>query len=135
MSSSGNKFLALSVSAIAVKHTYLNWMNKTLVLESMQWHLGQSGVHLTGCGKTPQAPVWEVLNCMMELLIPEETSPISFKSSCFATFFPTNGSKHTKNMYINFTAAAAAKLFRWCPTLCDSIDSSPSGSPSLGFSR
>lgn len=24
----------------------------------MQWHLGQSGVHLTGCEKMPQAPVW-----------------------------------------------------------------------------
>lgn len=27
-------------------------------------------------------------NCMIELLIPEEMSPISFRSSCFATFFP-----------------------------------------------
>ena len=32
-------------------------------------------------------------------------------------------------------AAAAAKLLQWCPTLWDPIDSSPSGSPSLGFSR
>lgn len=40
---------------------------------------------------------------MMELLIPEETSPISFKSSCFATFFPTKRGKHINNMYINFT--------------------------------
>ena len=32
-------------------------------------------------------------------------------------------------------AAAAAKLLRSCPTLCDPIDSSPPGSPSLGFSR
>ena len=34
-----------------------------------------------------------------------------------------------------FTAAAAAKSPQSCPTLCDSIDSSPPGSRSLGFSR
>ena len=32
-------------------------------------------------------------------------------------------------------AAAAAKLLQLCPTLCDPIDSSPPGSPSLGLSR
>ena len=30
---------------------------------------------------------------------------------------------------------AAAKLLQSCPTLCDPIDGSPPGSPSLGFSR
>ena len=33
------------------------------------------------------------------------------------------------------TAAAAAKSFQLCLTLCNPIDSSPPGSPSLGFSR
>ena len=33
------------------------------------------------------------------------------------------------------TAAAAAKSLQSCLTLCDPIDGSPSGSPSLGFSR
>ena len=33
------------------------------------------------------------------------------------------------------TAAAAAKSLQSCPTLCDPIDGSPLGSPSLGFSR
>ena len=33
------------------------------------------------------------------------------------------------------SAAAAAKLLQSCPTLCDLRDSSPPGSPSLGFSR
>ena len=33
------------------------------------------------------------------------------------------------------SAAAAAKLLQSCPTLCDSIDSSPPGSTILGFSR
>ena len=32
-------------------------------------------------------------------------------------------------------AAAAAKSLQSCPTLCDPIDSSPPGSPILGFSR
>ena len=31
--------------------------------------------------------------------------------------------------------AAAAKSLPSCPTLCDPIDGSPPGSPSLGFSR
>ena len=30
---------------------------------------------------------------------------------------------------------AAAKLLQLCPTLCDPIDGSPPGSPTLGFSR
>ena len=30
---------------------------------------------------------------------------------------------------------AAAKSLQLCPTLCDPIDSSPPGSPVLGFSR
>jgi len=33
------------------------------------------------------------------------------------------------------SAAAAAKSFQSCPTLCDPIDGSPPGSPTLGFSR
>ena len=33
------------------------------------------------------------------------------------------------------TAATAAKSLQSCLTLCDPIDSSPLGSPSLGFSR
>ena len=32
-------------------------------------------------------------------------------------------------------AATAAKLLQSCPTLCDPIDGSPPGPPSLGFSR
>ena len=43
--------------------------------------------------------------------------------------------KHT-NVVLDFAAAAvAAKLFQSCPTLCDPIDGSPPGFPSLGFSR
>ena len=37
-------------------------------------------------------------------------------------------------MIVN-SAAAAAKSLQSCPILCDPIDGSPSGSPSLGFSR
>ena len=32
-----------------------------------------------------------------------------------------------------YSAAAAAKLFQSCPTLCDPIDSSPPGSPIPGI--
>ena len=40
-------------------------------------------------------------------------------------------------MFLKFSlaAATAAKSLQSCPTLCDPIDSSPPGSPSLGFSR
>ena len=46
-------------------------------------------------------------------------------------FFPTAkiiGAEDT-------AAAAAAKSLQSCPTVCDPIDGSPPGSPSLGFSR
>ena len=36
---------------------------------------------------------------------------------------------------LKVAAAAAAKSLQSCPTLCDPIDGSPPGSPSLGFSR
>ena len=39
------------------------------------------------------------------------------------------------NRSLVYTAAAATKLLQSCLTLCDRIDGSPPGSPSLGFSR
>ena len=36
---------------------------------------------------------------------------------------------------IGTAAAAAAKALQSCPTLCDPIEGSPPGFPSLGFSR
>ena len=38
-------------------------------------------------------------------------------------------------IYICDAAAAAAKSLQSCPTLCNPIDGSPPGSPSLGFCR
>ena len=35
----------------------------------------------------------------------------------------------------NLPTTVAAKLLQSCPTLCNPIDGSPPGSPSLGFSR
>ena len=35
--------------------------------------------------------------------------------------------------YYSLSAAAAAKLLRLCPTLCDPIDGSPPGSPVPGI--
>ena len=43
--------------------------------------------------------------------------------------------KFFKSICIALTAATAAKSLQSCPTLCDPIDGSPPGSPSLGFSR
>ena len=37
--------------------------------------------------------------------------------------------------HLHAAAAAAAKSLQSCPTLCDPVDGSPSGSSSLGFSR
>ena len=42
--------------------------------------------------------------------------------------------KNIWNAFIS-SLAAAAKLLQSCATLCDPIDGSPLGSPSLGFSR
>ena len=39
------------------------------------------------------------------------------------------------NVYIHTATAATAKSLQSCPTLCDPIDGSAPGSPSLGFSR
>jgi len=36
-------------------------------------------------------------------------------------------------IYTHAAAAAAAKLLQLCPTLCDSIDGSPPGSPIPGI--
>ena len=36
---------------------------------------------------------------------------------------------------LDLSATATAKSLQLCPTVCDPIDSSPSGTPSLGFSR
>ena len=40
-----------------------------------------------------------------------------------------------QSWYNGIAAAAAAKSLQLCPTLCDPIDGSPPGFPSLGFSR
>ena len=39
------------------------------------------------------------------------------------------------HFYTSVSAAAAVKSLQSCPTLCNPRDSSPPGSPSLGFSR
>ena len=39
------------------------------------------------------------------------------------------------SLLLNMLSAAAAKSLQSCPTLCDPIDGSPPGSPSLGFFR
>ena len=55
------------------------------------------------------------------------------KVSCIAGRFFTNWA--IKEAPKDLPAAAAAKSLQSCPTLCDTIDGSPPGSPVLGFSR
>ena len=43
--------------------------------------------------------------------------------------------KMCSDVTYNNPAATAVKLLQLCPTLCDPIDGSPPGLPSLGFSR
>ena len=47
--------------------------------------------------------------------------------------FPGKGTRFDLLSFRGSAAAAAAKSIRLCPTLCDPIDSSPSGSPSSGI--
>ena len=48
---------------------------------------------------------------------------------------PKLNQQATDNLNTLIAAAAAAKSLQSRPTLCDPIDGSPQGSPSLGFSR
>ena len=55
----------------------------------------------------------------------------------FALWVSANWVKGKKRVIMAFLVidAAAAKSLQSCPTLCDPMDGSPLGSPSLGFSR
>ena len=55
--------------------------------------------------------------------------------ACSSTLYKIAQCLHLNYILISAAAAAAAKLLQSCPTLCDPIDGSPPGSPSLGFSR
>ena len=44
-----------------------------------------------------------------------------------------NFSDHLLREFVTAAAAAAAKSLQSCPTLCDSIDDSPTGSPVPGI--
>ena len=52
-----------------------------------------------------------------------------------ATVFSWEGRDGSIAVSSQIPVAAAAKSLQSCPTLCDPIDGSPPGSPSLGFSR
>ena len=60
---------------------------------------------------------------------------VSFHSSIQEGQCQTMFKLHTTVLISHAAAAAAAKSRQSCPTLCDLIDGSPPGSPSLGFSR
>ena len=48
---------------------------------------------------------------------------------------PAEGNTKSSNSFALLWPLAAAKSLQLCPTLCDPINGSPPGSPSLGFSR
>ena len=65
------------------------------------------------------------------------THPTNTPNSCFGSSLPPS-TLPEYCWYLSLlapAAAAAAKSLQLCPTLCDPIDSSPPGFPSLGFSR
>ena len=47
----------------------------------------------------------------------------------------SSGQNQIQSIFRKTVVAAAAKLLQSCPTLCDPIDGSQPGFPSLGFSR
>ena len=74
------------------------------------------------------------------------TCSVTMKHPCLGPQFPHLYKKVLKTLSplhlwqslgrtVSFPTAAAAKSLQSCPTLCDAIDGSPPGSPSLGFSR
>ena len=72
----------------------------------------------------------------MGLYIPVLVTIGMFTSHAFLPFCClTDANHYTLSPAKGEVAAAAAKLLQSCPTLCDPIDGSPPGSPSLGFSR
>ena len=60
---------------------------------------------------------------------PRNQTQVSHITGKFFTVWTTRGAFHPT------AAAVAAQSLQSCPTLCDPIDGSPPGSPSLGFSR
>ena len=70
----------------------------------------------------PTSNVWGILHLYIV------TNTFIF---CFWDYSHNSGKGQTAAA----AAAAAAKSLQLCPTLCDPIDGSPPGSPSLGFSR
>ena len=57
---------------------------------------------------------------------------VQFSHSVVSDFLQPHGLQHTK---LPCPSSATAKSLQSCPTLCNPIEGSPPGSPSLGFSR
>ena len=97
-------------------------------------------IQLIRCGVSKLFPVYRVLSFLtpnLSLLfiyfrISSLFLSLSFDNS--ASFQMTASWEVVAFQSLSF-AAAAAKSPQSCPTLCDPVDGSPPGSPSLGFSR
>ena len=78
---------------------------------------------------------WSELPALLQRIFPApENKRASLMSPTLAGGFLTTGTTREAHKQ-TAAAAAAAESPQSCPTLCDPIDSSPPGSPSLGFSR
>ena len=75
----------------------------------------------------PIIPILYTIECLTISLASTQQMLLAHHSPLMTT---KNVSRHCK-----MSPAAAAKSLQSCPTLCDTIDGSPPGSPSLGFSR
>ena len=70
------------------------------------------------------------------IFFPPERDQFALFSS-FPSLLPgaQKGQEVTVTLQTIFSFDFSAKSLQSCPTLCDPIDGSPPGSPSLGFSR
>jgi len=99
------------------------------------------------CATAAAAYVWAYLFILSSNLLKDKLKYSKIWKSLFEQIFIQIGQHKLKwlgalykqelctKAFIEHAAAAAAKSLQSCPTLCDPIDSSPAGSPSLGFSR
>ena len=60
---------------------------------------------------------------------------VEFPHTYMYTIIHTHRASKSSLFQLSTSAAAAAKSPDSCPTLCDPMDCSPPGPPSLGFSR
>ena len=64
-----------------------------------------------------------------------KANPVHRSLNTYQSLATAMAIKNTHTAWSSVCTAAAARSLQSCPTLCDPIDGSPPGPPSLGFSR